>query len=606
MANTERNKRNISESFGSNSKKSILDELSLRTDLTKKEEEKLRKWRKSEDEKQIKNTHLLMREYEKKRHAERTKELKEEGKVFQAWWNESFGSLDSFANTLGNVTKSLTSQIDKSLDNYIAAQQAMAAHLAGSNNTFSSLTNTLQSTLGSSNFVKQEQVFNNLTNLVKSGITYNVEQRAFLQTIAKDIDSVFNATNGSLTQLIRLQNRDLSANRLAIEYSLQKFLNQNYQTSEYIRHGFTDVSNSLLAAQSTMETNAAVAFEAAVQGQLGSMYSAGFNESTVTGLAQAINALGSGQIPTGGGLSNLVLMAAARAGLDYGTLLNQGLNAQTTNAILSNITGYLAEMGENQSNVVRSQLGNLFGVSITDIMAAQNVKPQGGYISTDISTLFGDYEGFLTSGTRLQNMMDNLMFTFGTNIASNENRLKEYEITRMIANSGLGNLLYGVGDSLPFASTALKLAGIAANNAQLIPIILSIFGENGTWADIKNSWSSRGDIGSAFKNLGSSLSGSTVKISGAGVSGGMYISSTGTGDLLSGSTSSLTDIASSVTTVESDKATIDENVEAITLNVILIHEILDTYVGSINDSITNIADSLNIVSGWRSITGASI
>ena len=43
MANTERNKRNISESFGSNSKKSILDELSLRTDLTKKEEEKLRK-----------------------------------------------------------------------------------------------------------------------------------------------------------------------------------------------------------------------------------------------------------------------------------------------------------------------------------------------------------------------------------------------------------------------------------------------------------------------------------------------------------------------------------------------------------------------------------
>ena len=77
--------------------------------------------------------------------------------------------------------------------------------------------------------MRQEKVFEKLGSLVSSGITYNVEQRAFLQTLASDIDMVFNAQDGSLTQLIRLQNQDLSSNRMAIEYSLQKFLNQNYQ-----------------------------------------------------------------------------------------------------------------------------------------------------------------------------------------------------------------------------------------------------------------------------------------------------------------------------------------------------------------------------------------
>jgi hypothetical protein len=76
---------------------------------------------------------------------------------------------------------------------------------------------------------------------------------------------VFNAQDGSLTQLIRLQNRDLSSNRMAIEYSLQRFLNQNYQTSEYIKAAFDSVSDSLLTAQSTMSARQAVDFEGTVQ-----------------------------------------------------------------------------------------------------------------------------------------------------------------------------------------------------------------------------------------------------------------------------------------------------------------------------------------------------
>lgn len=140
------------------------------------------------------------------------------------------------------------------------------------------------------------------------------------------------------------------------------------------------------------------------------MFSAGMNANTVNSLASALNALGSGDISNlGSGISNLVLMGAARAGLDYGALLNNGLDAKTADILLANITSYLQEMGANQSNVVRSQLGNLFGVNITDIISAQNMRSTTGSVSSDIGTLLGDYNNFITFGTGLQNTMENML-----------------------------------------------------------------------------------------------------------------------------------------------------------------------------------------------------
>lgn len=207
-----------------------------------------------------------------------------------------------------------------------------------------------------------------------------------------------------MNQLVRIQGQDSTANRLALEYSLQEFLNENYKTSEYIKQEFSSISESLLTAQSTMTATNAMQFESIVQARLGSMYSAGMNNSTINSLASALNALGSGDISNlGSGISNLVLMGAARAGLDYGALLNNGLDANTTDKLLVSIASYMQEMGANQSNVVRSQLGNLFGVSITDLMAANNLKSTGGSVSTDISGLLKDVQGFTPYSTQLNN-----------------------------------------------------------------------------------------------------------------------------------------------------------------------------------------------------------
>jgi len=591
-----------------------LQELHTKTDLTKKEIQKINEYTHELDRESVKSKYQLMKELEEEAHKKRVEDYKKEGNVVKAAYEEAFGTLDKTYESLGKLTNGLTSKIDASLNKYLEAQTSLNAHLSGSQTSLTSVLDRFQNTLSTSNIVRQERVFDNLGNLVKSGITYNVEQRAFLQTLAQDIDMVFNAQDGSLTQLIRLQNRDLSSNRMAIEYSLQRFLNQNYQTSEYIKAAFDSVSDSLLTAQSTMSARQAVDFEGTVQTWLGSMYSAGMNASTVNSLASALNALGSGDISNlGSGISNLVLMGAARAGLDYGALLNNGLNANTTDKLLASITSYMQEMGANQSNVVRSQLGNLFGVNITDIIAANNMRSTQGNVSSDIGALLRDYDGFMSFGTGLQNRMANLMWSFGTNIANNQTQLMAYELTNLISKSGIGDILYGVGDTLSnggllgkAAGTAMQLLGIAATNAPLIPIITSLFGEGGTINDIINS-SSMSGAAAMFNALSSgSMRGGDIRISDAGVSGSMYVSTGGLKDILSGSQSSLNELTSSVTTIEADEGpTLEENVVTITDTVTAILDLLTERLESIDTSVSNLSGN-STSSGWSGvIRGAS-
>lgn len=598
-----------------------IQELHTKTDLTKKEIQKINEYTRELDRESVKSKYQLMKELEEEAHKKRVEDYKNEGKVVKAAYEEAFGTTEKklgfISKSLSSGASALSSQIDAALTKYLDAQQSMAAHLSGSSTSLSGVLNTLQNTLSTSNVVRQERVFDNLGNLVKSGITYNVEQRAFLQTLAQDIDMVFNAQDGSLTQLIRLQNRDLSSNRMAIEYSLQKFLNQNYQTSEYIKQAFEGVSQSLLTAQSTMSARQAVDFEGTVQTWLGSMYSAGMNKNTVESLASALNALGSGDISNlGSGISNLVLMGAARAGLDYGALLNNGLNASTTDRLLASITSYMQEMGSNQSNVVRSQLGNLFGVNITDIIAANNMRATQGSVSSDIGSLLGDYGNFITFGTGLQNRIANMMWSFGTNVATNQSTLMAYEISKIISSSGLGQIIQDLGENMIGSGAKVSgfltsLAGIALSNAQLIPVIASMFGPGGSISDIVSS-SQLSGAAAIFNALGKgSMSGGNIRISDAGVSGSMYVSATGLSDLLSGSQSSLNELTSSVTTVEADQGpTLEENVTTITETVTAIFDLLTEKLESIDDNVFTLSATNNLasaaVTGWQTVTrGAS-
>ena len=118
---------------------------------------------------------------------------------------------------------------------------------------------------GVSPYIKQEDLANNVQAMVTSGIAFNIEQRAFLQTIKSKIADTFDATNGTLLRLIRIQQADSTAARLGMESSLTAFLNNMYENTEYLKQVSEGVKTSLEEAMSLMSAVDAVGFEYSVQ-----------------------------------------------------------------------------------------------------------------------------------------------------------------------------------------------------------------------------------------------------------------------------------------------------------------------------------------------------
>lgn len=118
---------------------------------------------------------------------------------------------------------------------------------------------------GVSPYIKQETVAENIKSMVSRGIAFNVEQRAFLQSIKSKIADTFDATNASLLRLVRIQQSDSTAARLGMESALTAFLNNMYETTEYMTDAMESIKGSLLEAESLMGTQSAAAFEYQVQ-----------------------------------------------------------------------------------------------------------------------------------------------------------------------------------------------------------------------------------------------------------------------------------------------------------------------------------------------------
>lgn len=486
---------------------------------------------------------------------------------------------ESLTSNLGTTVKSITDKIDAVIENFISKQQSIAAHLMGTNTTLDDITGTLSSALSGQGLVKQESVYNNLSKLVNEGIVYNVEQRAFLQTLSDDMDLMFNANNGSLTRLIRLQSTDLTSYRMAIQYDLQTFLNQNYSTSEYIKDAFTNVSESLLETQSLLSSSEGIALESTLQTILGSYYSLGGSTSTVTSLAKAINSLGSGDISDlGSGISNLILMGVAQAGLDYGDILNGGLNAQETSEIMNNVISYMSSMySGTESNVVRNQLAKAFGVTVSDLVAASKTPKVEGGVSADISNLLSDYSGFTHFSTQVSNLMDNLIYSWGTGIASNTGQYLGYEASKLISST-LGTALDGVNINIPLLGSVNL--GKIAQAAPLVALIPSLI-ENVTAIGAGLS-GGLGDLNGVYDAL-LSTSRSTIKVSDAGVSGTIYAGNGNTTDLLNSSLSSVSDLVGNDIAGDEEEDVWKDDVSVIRENIVNMYTILER----IADNMTN-------------------
>ena len=119
----------------------------------------------------------------------------------------------------------------------------------------------IRNVAGVSPLIKQESVVSNLEKLVGQGISFDVEQRAFLETIKDKIATTFEAADGTLLRLVRIQQQDTTAARLGMESALTSFLNNMYETTEYMQSVAKSVRNSLQEAEALMGSKSAAAFE---------------------------------------------------------------------------------------------------------------------------------------------------------------------------------------------------------------------------------------------------------------------------------------------------------------------------------------------------------
>jgi hypothetical protein len=218
-----------------------------------------------------------------------------------------------------------------------------------------------------------------------------------------------------------------------MESALNTFLNQMYETSEYLESVAKGVRTSLEEMQALMEGAAATELEYQVQKWMGSLYSVGMSDSAVQGIAQAFGQIASGDVSglTGSGAGNLIIMAANEAGKSIADILQEGLDAKETNELMQAMVNYLAEIAETSSDsrVVQQQLANVYGLKASDLRAATNLASS----VNDVSKQNLGYDGmmkqlesmmntirFRTSVSEgLTNMWDNVMYSMASTQASN-------------------------------------------------------------------------------------------------------------------------------------------------------------------------------------------
>ena len=514
---------------------------------------------------------------------------KESIKYLAEDFKDNFGkNVEKLASSLQS---SLSGQLDSTINSYISNYQSMISSLVGANKDWESITDNLNNALSANSLVRQENVYKNLTELIKAGISENVEQRAFLETISDDLNLLLDTQTGSLARLIRLQDASIAENRVAIEYSLREFLNQNYSTSEYIKDSYLKVADSISELQAINTTSIASSIESALQTWLGSYYSVGVSDSTISNLASAINSLGTGDLSNiNSNISKLVMMGAATSGKSYGNLLTNGITAEDVSAIMSGITDYAKSIEGN--NVVRSQWASLFGLSISDLEALKNLNIANNTqtVSSDINKLFDAYANFVPTTVGLKNTFENLMFTTATNIASNDALYGSYFVTDILEKSGIGSALSSLGSSiasmgLKKTGGALQVAGTAINYSKLIPylggLLSTVIGDNAL-----GNLGDRNSVSSAYANLGGTLV--------AGASAGSSVTMTPKINTSLGS-----DIPQ-VTEAAGDETSTDEFIKTTSETTSLIYEAVAGDVGnSIKDILIDIRN--NMTSGSTGI-----
>ena len=473
--------------------------------------------------------------------AERFKELSEHSKAKADAAGGGLGAsivaaVDTAVSALGDILAELEGDIDK-----IAAQKGFIdTRLQGSKDNaqfkgsyWGQLNKDMMSVGAVTPFFRQEKFAENIKSLVDQGIAFDLKQRAFLMTIQEKIANTFNVADGTLLRLIRIQQEDSTAGRLGMESALNAFLNEMYETSEYLSTVATGVRNSLEEMEALMSGAEAAEVEYQVQKWMGSLYSVGMSQEAVNSIASALGQIAAGQVDAltnGGGAGNLIVMAANQAGKNISDILIKGLTASETNELLQATVNYLADLAESSkdSRVVQQQLANVFGVKASDLIAATNLKsgPSG---QNSISAVYGEsmsYANMLKQlndmagsmylrtslGEMMTNVWDNGQYSIASSMASNPAAYLIYKLASLLdaAVGGIGiPSVMAVGTGVDLETTVADLMRVGAVSGGIL-----------------------GSLGDMIQGLSSSFSGQAMLTKmGIGSGSGLKITPRGTGDV---------------------------------------------------------------------------
>ena len=405
----------------------------------------------------------------------------EEGKQMQS---EALSkALSSMAFNFGDQLAQKGKEIAKNQSAIDTRLQGSSYGLFGGVGAWRDLDFKIGAAVGLSPFLKQEKVVENLQTLVGKGIAFNVEQRAFLETISDKIATTFNAADATLLKLVRIQQADTTAARLGMESALTAFLNNMYATSEYMTDAAANVRQSLYEAQALMSAEEATSLEYQVQKWIGSLYSVGFSGSE--NLAAAFGKLAAGDISaiTDGGYGNLLTMAAAEAGKSVADILEKGLTDKEANELFESMVSYLAKIYEESSGsrVVMQQYANVYGLTASDLKAAANLNES----LTAVSKNTLDYQGMMgqldsmantmflrtSMGEMMDNLMENLTYTMSAGMGNNPILYLTHNIAKMLKDTTGGIDLpflnvYGFGVDLN--TTVADLMEVAAISGSVL------------------------------------------------------------------------------------------------------------------------------------------
>lgn len=308
---------------------------------------------------------------EDKLSAERQLKLAEgQAKLTEAMVSAVNGAMNETFNNIRQASKDYADYVER-----------LEVGLIGSTKNYDSVSEKLSKVFSLNIFFSMDDALRKTTEMVESGINYNVELRASLATMSDKIVKTFDALDQNLLRIVRIQQSDSTQARLGMESLLQEYLNSNFQNSEYL-HGLSDqVTGYILEAEALMTKEASVEFEYAVQKWLGSFSSLGVSSQTITALAQGLGYLGSGDVDSLAGnnaLQQLMALSVQKGGGErsYGDMLASGIGVKDVSTILSGFYKLVKQVNESGNLAAMNQYADLFGLTMSDITSVLNLTDE--------------------------------------------------------------------------------------------------------------------------------------------------------------------------------------------------------------------------------------